>query len=282
MAGRSASIRSRAPWEGPTPSRPTSAVGRDPSPDPTRPCCGTSGPTSCTSTTSPSSDSASWNVRRTPSWCTPPMTTGRGAPEATSSSTGRTRAWPRRASPVPSSPTGRRNCGGMEPGGGGSPPWMSRSRRGVSGLEVEGWVSPARLSELYRHARALVIPSVWPENAPLVAVEALAWGTPLLTARRGGLEELLYGGTAGRSAEPTADALGQAVEAFEGDDLPNRLRPGARAAYEANHRPEAYLDRYMGLLRDRDAGPHTVRLETVAAGESRVPLLIAPSSGDSR
>ena len=155
-------------------------------------------------------------------------------------------------------------------------------RRGVSGLEVEGWVSPERLCELYRHARALVIPSVWPENAPLVAVEALAWGTPLLTARRGGLEELLYGGAAGRSAEPTAEALAQAVEAFEGDDLPNRLRPGARAAYEANHRPEAYLDRYMGLIRDRDASPHTVRLETIAAGESRVPLLIAPSSGDSR
>lgn len=37
----------------------------------------------------------------------------------------------------------------------------------------------------------LVIPSLWHDTAPLVALEALAWGLPLLVSERGGLPELV-------------------------------------------------------------------------------------------
>ena len=114
-------------------------------------------------------------------------------------------------------------------------PLADLERTGAARIHLEGWVTRERLTELYRRARGLLLPSVWPENAPLVAVEALAMGTPLLTSTRGGLPEVLYGGATGRSFEPNADALASAVDAFEREELPLALRRGARVAYEANH-----------------------------------------------
>jgi glycosyltransferase involved in cell wall biosynthesis len=44
---------------------------------------------------------------------------------------------------------------------------------------------------LYKHAKAVIIPSIWPENAPLVALEALSVGTPVIGSNQGGLPEIL-------------------------------------------------------------------------------------------
>ena len=144
----------------------------------------------------------------------------------------------------------------------------SVQRRGLARIEVEGWISPERLSHLYRHARALVIPSTWAENAPLVALEALAWGTPLLTSPRGGLPELLREGVAGRSCEPTQEGLASAIEEFEAGDLAHVLRSGARGAYAGSHRPERYMTRYLDQIQGRRLAAPTVHLEgKTAPGE---------------
>jgi len=127
----------------------------------------------------------------------------------------------------------------------------SMQTRGLARIEVEGWVSAARLSHLYRHARALVIPSTWAENAPLVALEALAWGTPLLTSPRGGLPELLHDGAAGRACEPTPEVLVSAVRGFEAGDLARALRPSSRASYAVNHRAGSYVNQYVDLIQGR-------------------------------
>ncbi len=57
------------------------------------------------------------------------------------------------------------------------------ARRNRAGVRLEGWVSHDDLFRLYRGAKALVIPSLWPENAPLAAIEALSCGTPLLVSK---------------------------------------------------------------------------------------------------
>lgn len=55
---------------------------------------------------------------------------------------------------------------------------------------VLGRVDDLTLSNLYSNAISVVIPSTWPENCPLVALESLANGTPVIAACRGGLPEL--------------------------------------------------------------------------------------------
>ncbi len=47
------------------------------------------------------------------------------------------------------------------------------------------------LINLYANAQALVIPSICPENAPLVALEALSCGIPIIASSKGGLPEIV-------------------------------------------------------------------------------------------
>ena len=124
---------------------------------------------------------------------------------------------------------------------------LQRSGRGR--IRAEGWLSADRLALLYRRARALLIPSLSHENAPLAALEALSWGTPLLVSRRGGLEELLHEGEAGRSFEPNPPDILAAISRFDDEGLGRLLRPTARKAYERVHTPQRYIARYMSLAR---------------------------------
>ncbi|MCJ2520061.1 MAG: glycosyltransferase [Candidatus Thermoplasmatota archaeon] len=117
----------------------------------------------------------------------------------------------------------------------------------LADIDVKGWVSPLELTRLYRKARALIIPSLWHDNSPLVGIEALSWGTPLLVSRRGGLEELTSGGEAGSSFEPRAADILSTLDGFEEEGLPQRLREPARRAYEAHHDPDVYLEEYMSV-----------------------------------
>lgn len=144
--------------------------------------------------------------------------------------------------------------------------------RGTPGIELEGWMSQARLGPLYARAKALVMPSTCQENAPLAAIEALAWGTPLLVSRRGGLGELLHYGAAGRSFEPTSVELSEAIRRFEDGQLSRRLRRSARASYERDHLPAAYLDRYLGAVQNPPEAVRAFAEDPAAIG------LLSPSS----
>jgi glycosyltransferase involved in cell wall biosynthesis len=53
-----------------------------------------------------------------------------------------------------------------------------------------GRVEESILSNLYSYADALIIPSQFYENCPMVALEALAHGTPIITSDVGGLPEI--------------------------------------------------------------------------------------------
>ncbi|MGH9060521.1 MAG: glycosyltransferase family 4 protein, partial [Acidimicrobiales bacterium] len=64
-------------------------------------------------------------------------------------------------------------------------------------VTLVGHVGDARLAELRMGAAAQVVPSSWPENAPLAALEAAVDGVPLLVADRGGLREIIALGARG-------------------------------------------------------------------------------------
>ncbi len=125
----------------------------------------------------------------------------------------------------------------------------SLASRPGSKVDVRAWADRATLSALFREAAAFLMPSTCLENAPLAAIEALSWGAPLLTTSRGGVPELLDGGAAGRAFEPDSKSLTRALEEFDAVPDPLSLRRAARRAYEAHHRPEGYVTRYLALVR---------------------------------
>jgi glycosyltransferase involved in cell wall biosynthesis len=58
-------------------------------------------------------------------------------------------------------------------------------------VRFHGWRGQDSVAELVSSAAAVVIPSLWPENFPTVALETLQLGRPLIASRVGGLPELV-------------------------------------------------------------------------------------------
>lgn len=65
---------------------------------------------------------------------------------------------------------------------------LADSKAGI--VTFVGHVDAGRLAQLRARSRAQVVPSTWPENAPLAALEAMGQGVPLIVSDRGGLPEL--------------------------------------------------------------------------------------------
>jgi len=55
---------------------------------------------------------------------------------------------------------------------------------------LTGRISSRILFNLYENALATIVPSIWPENNPLVALESISMGTPIITSNKGGLPEI--------------------------------------------------------------------------------------------
>lgn len=53
------------------------------------------------------------------------------------------------------------------------------------------------LPNIYKNALAVIIPSIWPENCPLVALEAISHGIPIIVSDKGGLPELVSNSSIG-------------------------------------------------------------------------------------
>ena len=75
--------------------------------------------------------------------------------------------------------------------GGGPLLEIYRKKYQLNNVEFTGQMTPEELYPIVQKSRFLVIPSVWYENNPFSAIEALCMGTPVLGARIGGIPELI-------------------------------------------------------------------------------------------
>lgn len=83
-------------------------------------------------------------------------------------------------------------------------------------VDLVGHVDESALSNLRRSCIAQVIPSSWPENAPLAALEAAADGVPLIVTNRGGLPELARLGARVSCVENiTSESIGDAMRQLD-------------------------------------------------------------------
>ena len=99
----------------------------------------------------------------------------------------------------------------------------------MRGARHLGPVGFARKRRLLSAARCLLVPSMAPETSSLVAMEALACGTPVIAYRAGALAEIVEHGRTGflvESTEAMADAIGRA-----GTIDPETCRRAARARF---------------------------------------------------
>ncbi|MFY9606225.1 MAG: glycosyltransferase [Thermoplasmata archaeon] len=117
-------------------------------------------------------------------------------------------------------------------------------------VEIPGFLSRDKLENLRRNAVAQVIPSVWYENAPLVALEGLSLGIPILASEIGGLPEIMGEESGGDTFRPgDSDQLADLLTSTwrTRHELEERRRM-ARKRYEGSFTPDIHYAEYMRII----------------------------------
>jgi glycosyltransferase involved in cell wall biosynthesis len=118
-----------------------------------------------------------------------------------------------------------------------------------SDVEYLGELEQAERDQLFAESYAALMPGSWPEPFGLVAIEALACGTPLVTRRVGALPEIIREGIDGYFGDDVAEM------AFKLDlvkDLDRRaISRSVRDRFSAGRMTDAYEEIYRTAL----AGP---------------------------
>ncbi|HEX5940495.1 MAG TPA: glycosyltransferase family 4 protein [Dehalococcoidia bacterium] len=135
-----------------------------------------------------------------------------------------------------------------------------------------GEADAAQKRELYRDARALLLPIVWEEPFGLVMVEAMACGTPAIVFRRGAAPEVVADGKSGflvDNVSQMAEAIGRLDELSPAD-----CRRHARDNFDTSVMVRSYVEVYERML--------TREAEETAAVVDRVIRQAAPEASERR
>lgn len=111
-------------------------------------------------------------------------------------------------------------------------------------ISYMGFVDDEKLYSLYRGASAVIMPSIWPENAPLVALEALSVGTPVIASNTGGLPEIV-----GKVDKKLIFSDRMELKNLLLNFSKNKFPPSKiKQVYEKNFSPKAYIDKYIEII----------------------------------
>ena len=126
---------------------------------------------------------------------------------------------------------------------------------------MRGWLDHDAAMERVKTAAAVAVPSRCYEGFPVVVVEALATGTPILVSEMGALPELVEPGRSGYVLPPgSVDAWRKTINTLLNE--PNtlaKLGMGARAAYLDLHTEDMNVRRLIEIYEsaiERAAGPY--------------------------
>lgn len=132
--------------------------------------------------------------------------------------------------------------------GDGPAAWVVKETAGrLSNLNYLGQIDRKATMDLLSRAFAVVVPSLWQEPAGLVALEAMASGTPVVIYSVGGLAEYVKKARAGILVEPSPEGLAAACASVMSDDAAwSRLSAAGISAAGGRHS----VDRHCGALED--------------------------------
>ncbi len=129
----------------------------------------------------------------------------------------------------------------------GKGPLESHVKKYIEGKGLEkrvkclGWVRD--IYPYMKDANGLVMPSMWPENSPLTALEALSVGTPVYGTNMGGLQEIV------RMVSPKLILqIEQLVKDLEGIEKIDISRDGIKELFHNEFSERRYVKDYLNLI----------------------------------
>ena len=132
---------------------------------------------------------------------------------------------------------------------GGGPNFEEYSADAPPNATFLGQLAGERVAEEYRGARFLVVPSLWFEGCPLVILEAMSNGLPVIASRIGGLPELVDDGVTGLLFEPgDAEELANMMRALWHDPASCRkMGQAGRGRALREHSETVYWNRLQAV-----------------------------------
>jgi glycosyltransferase involved in cell wall biosynthesis len=128
-------------------------------------------------------------------------------------------------------------------------PADSRAEPNRPNVTFHGWLSRAETIELLANVDGVVMPSRW-DAAPIVALEAMRAGLPVIGSNRGALPEIIQHGVGGYIFDlDDADALGRLLERLDRSEL-RRLGASARARWESEYIADKMNELTLGAYQD--------------------------------
>ena len=131
---------------------------------------------------------------------------------------------------------------------------------------------------LYEAADVIVLPSISHEDMPIVILDAMAAGRPVVASRVAGIPEQVVDGVTGRLVPPgDAATLAEALAAILADPTGrDAMGRAARVRYESRYTPQRFVDAYRRLYvsllerrRRRESQPSADSRDPVASGRNR-------------
>jgi len=140
---------------------------------------------------------------------------------------------------------------------------LSGELRETPTTRILGRVDDFELKSQMSRARAVVVPSVCFENAPMSVLEAMAAGVPVIASRIGGIPELIEDEVEGVLVSPgdVAALTNAIVRLARDEELAARMGQAGRLRVEAEFSPQKHLERLLSTYsRGLTSRPRSRRL----------------------
>jgi glycosyltransferase involved in cell wall biosynthesis len=120
-----------------------------------------------------------------------------------------------------------------------------KRKRLQSKIIYVGWASNEERNSLYKSALATIIPSEYPANFPLVALESMSHGTPVIGSNKGGLPEIVEK-VDKKLVYNSVSELKRILLKFDKSKYPSEM---VKSIYEKYYTPEAHMKKYFESIR---------------------------------
>ena len=119
---------------------------------------------------------------------------------------------------------------------------------GIPGVRFLGRLAPEALRHYYRHARALIVPSVCFETFGIILIEAFREGVPVIARRVGPLPEIVEQAGAGMLFDNAADLRRTVAGFLNAPERRAALATAGRTAFERYWTESAVVPAYFRIL----------------------------------
>lgn len=114
-----------------------------------------------------------------------------------------------------------------------------------------GWMNQVEIQKIYSKADIVIIPSIYPDNFPIVCIESLCFSKPVVIFRVGGLPEMVIDGYNGFVIEPydIQKMQEKVVELIFNLELRKTMGSNSRKVYEEKFEPKVVIPQYVKIYK---------------------------------